>query len=262
MKFSDIENPAAANAVINDFKRRFSAKKCSAPGECGGRIIAAHTLSAEGMLRPISRDGRVYAIKTNLYDPIGPATIDLLGIGTTSVFNGFCATHDKELFSPIEDQPFACSPQQLFTHAFRAIAKESYLKRIQAESPLLSPDIFKEIHGYPKEMELQFSDAALLIKAASLRGAEDIERTKSEMDKYLVAGNWGRVMTTVIPFIKKPTVVCNFVYSPDYDFDGHLLQDLYDWGIDLSQLMITIIPAVTGGFALLSHRNRSRPAWD
>src|SRR5262249_35803175 len=69
----------------------------------------------------------------------------------------------------------------------------------------------------------------------------------------LVAGDWRRVMTTVIPFAKPPTVVCNFVYSPDHDFEGNYLQDFENWDADLSQLMVTIIPAGSGGFALLSH---------
>lgn len=262
MKFSDLKNPAAASAIIKDFKRRFSAKVCLAPiGGCSGGIISAHTLSAEAMLRPIARDGHVYAVKADLYktNPTGPATIGLLGIRDTSVFNGFCAAHDKALFSPIEDQPFVCSPQQLFTHAYRAVAKESYLKRKQAES-VPSPDVMKEIYGLPKELELKFSETALLSMAASLRGAEEIERTKAEMDKHLVAGDWRRIMTTVIPFAKPPTVVCNFIYSPDHDFEGNYLQDFENWEADLSQLMVTIIPAGSGGFALLSHLDTANSA--
>ena len=213
------------------------------------------------MLRPIARDGHVYAVKVNLYrlTPTGPATIGLLGIRDTSFFNGFCAAYDKALFSPIEDQPFACTPLQLFTHAYRAIAKESYLKRKQAES-LPTPDVVKEIHGLPKELELPFSADALLSMAASLRGAEELERTKAEMDQHLVGGDWRRVITTVIPFAKPPTVVCNFVYSPDHDFEGNYLQDFENWEADLSQVMVTIIPAGSDGFALLSHLDTANSA--
>jgi|688.fasta_scaffold371123_2 hypothetical protein len=263
VKLSDLNNPAAAAAVIKDFQARFSTKVCLYPkGGCGGGIIAAHTLSAEGVLRPISRDGHVYAMKTNLYAPAenGPTTIGLLGIRNTSVFNGFCATHDKALFSPIEDIPFACTPQQLFTHAYRAVAKESYLKRKQAESPYPDLETFRSIHGLPNELELALSDEALLAQASSLRGAEEIERTKALMDEYLSASDWRRVMTTVIPFKKPPTVVCNFIYAPDHDFDGSYLQQYEDWETDLSHLMVTIIPAHTGGYALLSHLDTANAA--
>jgi hypothetical protein len=64
VKFSDLKNPAAASAVIEDFKKRFSTKVCLSPtGGCSGGIISAHTLSAEAMLRPIARDGHVYAVR-------------------------------------------------------------------------------------------------------------------------------------------------------------------------------------------------------
>ena len=153
-----------------------------------------------------------------------------------------------------------CNTQQLFMHAFRAIAKESYLKRKQAEVPFLPVAVIKNIHGLPKELEIQLSDDALLLQAASLRGAEEIERTKVVMDKYLVQSDWRRIMTTIIPFKKPPTVVCSFVYSPDHDFQGNYLQDFENWEADLSQLMVTIIPAQSGGFALLSHLDNANRA--
>ena len=262
MKMSDLKNPAAAAAEIKALLKRFSTKTCLAPtNDCQGAIVAAHTLSAEAMLRPIAKDGQVYTIKTDLYNPtpLGPIFIGLQGVRCTSVFNGFCEKHDKVLFSPIEDQPFTCSNQQIFIHAFRAAAKEFYLKRKQAES-IMSPDSFKEIHGLPKELELEFSKDTLLFQAASLRGAEEIERTKKIMDKHLISCDWRRIMTTVIPFAKTPTVVCNFVYSPDYDFEGNYLQDFENVEFDLSQLFVTIIPASTGGFALFSHLDTANAA--
>lgn len=265
MKFSDLANPAAAAEVIKRFQKRFKAKTCLAPnGDCDGHIVSAHTLSAEGMLRPIARDGHVYAIKTNLFNPgpQGPASIDLLGIRDTSVFNGFCARHDKELFSCIEDEPFTCTPKQLFMHAYRALAKECYLKRKQAES-LPTLDQVKSVHGIPEELALQLSDDAILYLAASLRGAEEIERAKEKMDSHLLDGSWNRVITTVVPFAKCPTVVCSFPYSPDHDFEGRYLQDFEDLENDLSQLMVTIVPTSSGGFAgfaLLSHLDTANPA--
>lgn len=262
MKFSDLSNPQAAAAYIKEFRKRFNAKVCLSPtGGCSGAIVSAHTLSAEAMLRPISRDGHVYAIKIDLFEPKpeGPVDIGLFGIRNTSVFNGFCAEHDNALFSPIEDQQFACTPQQLFMYAYRAVAKESYLKRKQAES-VPSPETMKAIHGLPKELELELSPAAIIFQAASLRGAEDIERLKSKMDGYLVAEEWHRLTTTIIPFAKQPLVVCSFVYSPDFDFDGHYLQDFENWDSDLSQLIVTIIPGAAGGFAMFSYLDSANAA--
>lgn len=177
----------------------------------------------------------------------------------TSVFNGFCATHDKQLFAPIEDESFICSYKQLFTHAFRAIAKESYLKRKQAESLPTLEDL-KTVHGISGDVEIQLAEEILISNAASLRGAEEIERTKLQMDEILVSESWSRMITTVIPFKSRPSAVCSFVFSPWFDFSGNTLQHFEDWKNDLSQLFITIIPTSTGGFALLSHLDTANTA--
>jgi hypothetical protein len=144
----------------------------------------------------------------------------------------------------------------LFTHAYRAIAKESYLNRQKAEF-LLSPDVLKKTPGLSEELELSGADLLFL------RSAEEFDRAKAEMDKHLVAGDWGRVMTTVIPFSKPPTVVCNFLCTPRFDFEGNYLQDFSNLEDDLSRLMITIIPTISGdfgGFALLSHLDTANSA--
>ena len=92
----------------------------------------------------------------------------------------------------------------------------------------------------------------LLHQAASFRGAEEIERLKTRMDQMLINEEWRRLVTTVIPFGERPGLVCNFVSSPDFDFDGNYLQSFEDDTRDLDMIMMTILPASTGGFVLLS----------
>jgi hypothetical protein len=256
MKFSDIPNPAAANQAIRDFQKRFSTRVCLAPSrnDCTDVIISAHTLSASAMLRPISRQSRVYTHHADHYTPNedGPISFKLRGINDTSVFYGFCSRHDAKLFSPIENNSFICSPEQIFLHSFRAVAKESYLKRKQAESSP-SEDLIKKIHNLPDGSNLGLNDIFTIQKAASLQGAEEIERLKSKLDCYYLSSDWTRLATTVIPFTKLPNVVCNFVCAPDFDFSGNHLQDFEDFSKDLDHLMITVLPSGTSGFALLSH---------
>jgi len=183
--------------------------------------------------------------------------IDLQGVNQTSVFNGFCAKHDKSLFAPIEDGEFICTKEQCFLHAYRAVAKEAYLKRKQAESRL-PLQTFKEIHGI--KQEVMYSPEVLLLNAASLRGAEEIERLKARLDSALLHRDFDRLVTTVIPFSSCPTVVTSFVYAPDHDFDGNYLQKFEDSDRDLSHLMVTILPAGSGGFLLLSHESTANSA--
>ena len=212
------------------------------------------------MLRPVSRNGFVYVVKTGDLFRAGekPLTVFALqGIKETSVFNGFCAKHDKSLFAPIEDKEFICTKEQCFLHAYRAVAKESYLKRKQAES-LLPLETFKEIHGI--EDEVAYSPEAIVHLAASLRGAEEIERLKTRLDGALLNRDFDQLVTTIIPFSLAPTVVTSFVYAPDFDFDGNYLQKFEDFERDLSPLIVTMLPAASGGFLLLSHESVANSA--
>lgn len=262
MNIGQLANPQAAAEAIKGFQKRFSAKTCMAPmKDCRGPVISAHTLSAEAMLRPISKGGHVYAIETNIYagDLQKVAKLALRGIRETSVFNGFCEKHDRELFAPIETVPFTCTSEQCFLHAYRAMAKECYLKRKQAEN-LPSLEAIKTIHGLPPEQDLGYSEATIMHQAASLRGAEEIERAKAKMDEIYLAKEWRRICTTVIPFSAKPALGCNFVYSPDFDFTGNYLQDFGNITVDLSHLMVTVLSSSSGGFALLSHLDTANSA--
>lgn len=262
MDFKDLHDPSKAAELLKEFKQSFKTKVCLSPypnSDCNGKIISAHTLSVSSMLRPISRNSHVYSLKVNLPPKQGekPALIELCGINDTSVFNGFCQKHDKELFAPIEDKPFICSKEQLFLHAYRAVAKESYLKRKQAES-LPTPEEIQKIHGLGEE--LVYSRNAILYQIGSLRGAIDIENLKSRMDSYLLNEDYGRLVTEVIEFECQPPISTSFPYSPDIDFDGNPLQSFEDHTQDLSQIIITILPSNNGGFLLLSYEDTANSA--
>ena len=250
MKFSEIPNPAEANKSIKDFINLYQTKVCLAPDKCHctSTIISAHTLSVSAMLKPIAKDGHVYTFHVDLYtwNENGPISFKLKGINDTSVFYGFCSYHDAQLFSPIENVSFSCTSEQLFLHVFRAVSKESYLKRKQA-------DMIREIHNLPSDTELGLEDDYLMFEAASLRGAQEVDRLKVKLDQFYIDSDWSRIETTIIPFKKRPSVICNFVYAPDFDFSGNPLQDITDCSRNIDYLIITVLPTDTGGLALLSH---------
>ena len=263
MSFSDIPNPKAAAEEIENFRKRIAQKVCLAPSkDCDGRIVSAHTLSVEAMLRPISRGGKVYSWKSNLYSPDQDNLIKfvLCGLNEVSVFNGFCEKHDKQLFAPIEDKPFVCSYEQIFLFAFRAAAKESYLKRKQTEHSF-SVEKIKQIHNLPDGIDFQLSPKIKLFQKAAIHAAEEVERIKSKFDLCLQTKDFTRLRTIVIPFASKPTLTCNFVYNPDFDFAGNYLQDFKDLSTDLSQLFITILPGKSSdGFAIFSYFDTANSA--
>lgn len=260
MSIADLPNPKAAAELIEKFRKRFSSKVCMAPhSDHEGPVISAHTLSVEAMLRKIAVDGHVYvaAQAKRLARDTFPIEVQKKGLRDVTVFNGFCQKHDRDLFACLELEPFRFQRQQLFMLAYRAVARECYLKRKQYES-LPSPDDYAKIHGI--DQKLQLSDAALVFQAASLAGAEDAEGLKSSFDKHLLVKGWDRVVSRAILFPTTPTVLAAAAFQPFIDMDGKQLQDFEDLQAQMSQICMSVIPTETGGAAIFSWLDSSNSA--
>ena len=262
MGIGDLPNPREAHKLIRSVVGRFHEEQCMAPTrDCEGPIIAAHTLSCEATLRPMSREGHVYTVHNNPYAEINEITsIRRTGIKDATTFNGFCQKHDREIFSPIEKRPFVCAHEQVFLHGFRAVAKESFLKRRQAET-IPTPESISKIHNLDEDNQFQMSEDGNIYRGYSFEGANDIDHLKRELDKIYIHKEWRRLYSTIIPFKKCPPVACNFVFSPDFDYAGNELQDFQDTSSPLEMIMVTITAGHgEGGFAILSHLDTANSA--
>jgi hypothetical protein len=252
MSLGDLHNPKAAADLIADFRRRFSSKVCMAPHpDHDARIVSAHTMSVEAVLRKISKDGHVYApnFRVKFSADVHPIEIKRQGLRDVSVFNGFCAKHDAVLFSCLENEPFKFDRRQIFMLAYRAAARECYLKRKQCES-LPTLEQMKAIHGISGE--ISYTEEILIHQTASLRGAEECEQLKVKLDKHLISSSWDRMVTHAIFFEKAPCLTACFVFQPFHDFDGRQLQDYENLDAEMSQLAITVIPVGQGAAAIFS----------
>lgn len=260
MSLSDLHNPKAAADLIAKFRKRFSTKVCMAPQtDHEMPIVSAHTLSVGAMLRKIAVDGHVYALSSygGVPNDSLPFEIQRRGLRDVSVFNGFCSKHDRELFSCLENEPFRFLPKQIFMLSYRAAARESYLKRKQAES-LPTPEEYASMHGIDEP--LGFSDEAISFIEASIRGAEDIESLKAKLDQYLITGDFNRLVTKAILFPNKPSVLASAVFQPFFDMDGNQLQDYENLHAEMSQIFISLIPIETGSAAIFSWLDTSNSA--
>ncbi|WP_369930433.1 hypothetical protein [Xanthomonas sp. NCPPB 2632] len=251
MSLGDLHNPRAAARVYDEFRRRYQQRVCLAPfAEHSGGVVAAHTLAVGSVLRPISRDARVYALNTRRLVPNQPHfQLAKLGIGDVSSLHAFCASHDKSLFSCVEDEPFRFSPEQRFKMAYRAAARECYLKRKQFDSFPKLEDM-AEIHGI--DTPVGYTQEAMIHQASILKGAEEAEAFKAALDVHLLTGDWGRVVTAAVVFEKRPSVVATFAFGPFFNLDGTELQLIDDLETSASLLSISVIPLEVGGAAIFS----------
>lgn len=250
MSLSDLPNPKAAADLIARTKKLFNKRVCLAPmSDHVMPIVAAHTLSVESMLRRIAVDGHVYAYgqTKQLSKDHFPIEFQRKGIRDVSVFNGFCSKHDRELFSCLETEPFVFRRDQLFMLAYRAAAREFYLKPKQHEA---IPTV-EEIAAIHEIEPFQPDELMQLFAAASGTGASDVEALKEKLDELLLAKAWDRFISHAVLFDSTPTVLASSVFQPFFDMDGNELQDGSDLNADLSPIFVSVIPLASGGGAAI-----------
>jgi hypothetical protein len=125
-------HPAEFWASMETIKRINKRKLCLAAGNnnCGGQIVEAHTIP-RSQLQRIATDGHVYSIRATPADLLandGRLTVGKKGIGELSVLNFFCAQHDRDLFSYIENDKLIFDSHQLALLHYRAMGAELYKK--------------------------------------------------------------------------------------------------------------------------------------
>lgn len=126
------ENPWAA---VEANRKAFQQKRCFAYnvglGACEGGTIRAHTVSRGSNLTTIAKDGHVLHYAANIPDLNkngGKLSIKRVGTKDASVFYGFCAYHDRVLFSCLENEAFVGRPDQCLAVTYRTLSREAYGK--------------------------------------------------------------------------------------------------------------------------------------
>jgi hypothetical protein len=127
---------------------------CLHPGaDCSGVICNSHSIQ-QSKLSAIGKAGHVYSVEFDLGKIVKKPEFDALtklGIEKTSVFRGFCAKHDDDLFRPIDAQDFQCTSEQLFLYFYRAICRELHVRHCTAKAHVTAEDIARLHPTTPKQ---------------------------------------------------------------------------------------------------------------
>lgn len=190
--------------------------------DCQGKVIASHTLSRSGSLREITRDNHIYSYELGIqriHALKGSIEPKLVGWKDASTFPGFCAHHDKHLFSPLEDKPFIGDQHQCFLLAYRSITWEWYAKQ-------------KSDH------QRQYRSALTVAKRPELRavmahfnhmnelGLKDITEHKNKYDEVMTYNRWTDCHGLLIEFDGIFPIQCSAAWSPTEDIQGKQIQIL------------------------------------
>lgn len=246
-------NPWAQEAKL---KKSFSTKTCLADetglGECSGKIISAHTVSVGAALNHIAEDRHVLGYKLGfkeLNESNGLVLPQKLGIRQASTFFGFCAKHDKELFSCVENEEFKGRLDQCCTLAFRVAAKEYYTKK----SSQVLPDILRDADKGKSSATQKALQKFIKMQAAGTdAGLRDIKSHYDELAQILVEEKFNQVKSVIFEFDDAVPVMFAGGFAPSEDFDGNALQDLRDVDQVAQDLFMSAVGTSSGSSIVLS----------
>lgn len=249
------DNPWSAVEVN---KKAFESKKCFASGadlgECNGSIIKAHTVSKGPCLSKISEQGHVLGYRASVADlqkNSGQFVLTKIGINNASVFHGFCAKHDRDLFSCIENEPFIGRADQCLAVAYRTVSRERYGKDA-------SSHLRETLRGADKGLELV--DQYLLqqwlsdIDVGNSAARKDIAATHDLLTHALENGDYAILKSLVIEFDEVLPFMFAGAWSPFTDFYGRTIQDGFEDEL-LHQLIVSSFPNERGSKICLSWVN-------
>lgn len=249
------ENPWDA---VTANRTAFQQKKCYARdvgfGPCDGRIIKAHTVSRGPNLTKIARDGKVVRYSASIPDMNkngGKLTASEIGIRDASVFHGFCARHDRDLFSCIENESFTGRPDQCLTVAYRTLSRELYGK--DAASHLR-----ETLRGADKGKSSfdQFLLQSTLNEQDKGNEAarKEIKSTHDKLTQAIIDGSDDVLRSHVLEFDGTLPFMLAGAWSPFTDFFGKELQDGYANEL-LEQVFFSSFAGTGNGYLCISWIN-------
>ena len=115
--------------ISNEEKRCFHP---DAPSGCSpGGPIKSHTVSKGTSLAGIAENGQVMTIVKPFDDIVfgDTATVKPNGVKVSSVFPGFCKTHDNSLFNSIETGGWIPSKEACFLLSYRSLSNTAFKSR-------------------------------------------------------------------------------------------------------------------------------------
>lgn len=248
-------------AAVHANRKAFSQKKCCAHdvglGSCNGGVIKAHTVSRGSNLSKIAKDGHVVKYDASIPDMVkngGKLSAKRIGIRDASVFNGFCAKHDQELFSCIENDPFVGRPDQCLAVAYRTMSRELYGKDAAAHLRETLRDADKGLKPFDQFILQMTLDTVNLGNEAARR---DLRSTHVVLTKALVDQSLDILSSVVFEFSAPLPFMFTGAWSPFTDFYGRALQDGFADEL-LEQIFVSSFYGETGSMICVSWRNIDR----
>lgn len=251
------ETPVSKGEAISHSQKNALRKCCyvatDLKHECSKKIINAHTVSKSSSLKEIAdQSNHVLGLKINLANIIkneGKLVPEKIGINQASTFRGFCSTHDKSLFSCIEDREFVGDDEQCLALMYRSVAKELYAKEGGFNNSEFAKNSDKGKHLLGQISIQNFVATQQIGINAALA---ELSELKFELDNQLLGKSVGNLSHLIIDSTSPMPVAVSSIVAPTADFKGNFIQDLDDLNIVAEHLVFNSFSSDGKGYVVFS----------
>ncbi|EFQ2987639.1 YecA family protein [Escherichia coli] len=253
----DRETPVSKAEALKFSKSLSQRKACYAPAsmheDCDKRIVQAHTISKSSSLKAIAdSSNHVMGVIMNLASLMrnnGKWLPEKIGINQASTFTGFCAVHDRILFSCLENEKFTGTDEQCFALMFRSLSKEIYAK----EGGVLSSDFAKNADKGKLQVEQYYIQKLIDQHQSGLNAAIiELNNLKTSLDRILLSRQFSEIESVIFTFAEPLPIVVSSILSPERDFDGTKIQDLSDLTVSAEQVCFNAFSCGGKGYVVFS----------
>jgi len=224
-----------------DIKKDSRIKQCLYPDNtmCSERIIGAHSIQNNKILKRISTNGEVYMPCPKNENPF--EFMPKWGRKQATVFTGFCGYHDNELFKPIENEEFNKSELHVFLYIYRCFAIE-YHKKMEVMN--MEVKLIDKLPSRARGIKNNFSGFQL--------AKNDLEVCKIEFDKALVNEKYDILTSLVWEFDKPIKFAASGFTALSEDLEGNKIQDLMDINAIMKHIFVTVFPDGEKSYCIIS----------
>lgn len=220
--------------LMNKAYKQKRIKQCLHPNseECVTKIIKAHAIQNNKILKKLAVDGQLYSLKPKK----NPFEVFVKwGRGEVTTFTGFCQFHDKMLFADIEDKDFRKTEEQCFKYMYRCLCSHLHAKQ--------------ETDQYGEVMSSKKHEYYLGVE----HSIKDFLYDKSILDTCLISEDYSSKVGSIIWEWDYEVLFTGIAFdSPTTDFEGRKLQDLSNLNLKIGHFFYTIFPENGRTYCIIS----------
>ena len=225
-------------------KNRGCMHPTAASSSCKGPPIASHVIQKKGPLAAIINDSN-HVLNIEAAQKDASLSVKAIGWKKASIFPGYCAHHDAELFRKLETEAFIGTHEQCVLQSFRSVCCELYKKKALVESLKYQSAVLDRGRSKDKQISIQWSINKNI--SGQMKSIEELKALADIFNDAIKNDNLDLFESKTYPFQGPVGLISATTTQAEFDFNGLKLVDLDDLNQDAESLVYSIFPSDVGG---------------